>query len=244
MQEGHPIAILQSTELQWSTQPEETSLPATSETGVKGLQLRSFKTQGTDFTYNPSIMFTTTTTYADSSWIKMDTIIDVKRTLVVEFSFDDAANFNINPYIYLTLLPNTIKHYYSYNSNPAYRCFRPGPKMSFKHKKKRGKFLPYKITEFVGLRAKLYAIKKFDGEEEKKCKGVKRNVIRSKISFNDYKDVLFSGKEVLRTMNVIRSRQHSLSTEQVNKIALSANDGKRTIKSDKMQTFAHGYRTG
>ena len=77
------------------------------------------------------------------------------------------------------------------------------------------------ITEFVGLRAKLYAIKKFVGEEEKKCKGVKRNVIRNKISFNDYKDVLFSGKEVLRAMNVIRSRQHNLSTEQLNKMALS-----------------------
>jgi len=35
---------------------------------------------------------------------------------------------------------------------------------------------------------------------------------------------LFSGKEVLRTMNVIRSRQHNLSTEQVNKIALSTNN--------------------
>ena len=215
MQEGHPIAILQSTELQWSTQPEETSLPATSETGVKGLQLRSFKTQGTDFTYNPSIMFTTTTTYADSSWIKMDTIIDVKRTLVVEFSFDDAANFNINPYIYLTLLPNTIKHYYNYNSNPGYRCFRPGPKMSFKHKKKRGKFLPYKITEFVGLRAKLYAIKKFDGEEEKKCKGVKRGVVKKSISFEDFKKCLFSGRHQLRTMNIIRSHKHEIYTETI-----------------------------
>ena len=80
------------------------------------------------------------------------------------------------------------------------------------------------IEEFVGLLEKLYAIKKLDGEEEKKCKCVKRNVIRNKISFNDYKDVLFSGKEVLRTMNVIRSRQHNLSTEHVIKIALSAND--------------------
>jgi len=42
------------------------------------------------------------------------------------------------------------------------------------------------IEEFVGLRAKLCAIKKLDGEEEKKCKRVKRNVIRNKISFNDY----------------------------------------------------------
>ena len=97
-------------------------------------------------------------------------------------------------------------------------------------------------TEFVGLRAKLYAIKKFDGEEEKKCKGVKRIVITNKISFSDYKDVLFSGKEVLRTMNVIRSRQHTLSTEQVNKIALSANDDKRIIRPDKIQALAHGFQ--
>jgi len=40
------------------------------------------------------------------------------------------------------------------------------------------------IEEFVGLRAKLYAIKKLDGEEEKKCKGVKRNVIRRHFSKN------------------------------------------------------------
>jgi len=93
------------------------------------------------------------------------------------------------------------------------------------------------ITEFVDLRANLYAIKKLDGEEEKKCKGVKRNVIRNKISFSDYKDVLFSGNAVLRAMNVIRSRQHNLSTEQVNKIALSANDDIRIIKTDKIQTF-------
>jgi len=98
------------------------------------------------------------------------------------------------------------------------------------------------IEEFVGLRAKLYAIKKFDGEEEKKCKGVKRIVITNKISFSDYKDVLFSGKEVLRTMNVIRSRQHTLSTEQVNKIALSANDDKRIIRPDKIQALAHGFQ--
>ena len=98
--------------------------------------------------------------------------------------------------------------------------------------------------EFISLRAKLYAIKKLDCEEDKKCKGVKRNVIRNKISFNDYKGVLFSGKKVLRKMNVIRSHQHNLSTEQANKVAVSANDDKRIIGVDKIQTLAHGYRTG
>jgi len=42
-------------------------------------------------------------------------------------------------------------------------------------------------------------------------------------------------------MNVIRSRQHNLSTEQVNKIALSANDDKRITQPNKMQTLAHGF---
>jgi len=145
MQEGHPLAILQNLELQWSTQPEHTSLDTALAAGMKGLQLRSFKSQPTDFTYNPTIMFTlTTTTYSDSSWIKMDAIIDVKRTLVVEFDFDDACNFNINPYIDLTLKPHTIKHYYNYNSHPNYRSFRPGPRMTFKHKKKQGRFMPFK----------------------------------------------------------------------------------------------------
>ena len=80
------------------------------------------------------------------------------------------------------------------------------------------------IEEFVGLRAKLYAIKKLDGEEEKKCKGVKRGVVKKSISFEDFKECLLSGRQQLRTVNVIRSHKHEVSTEQVNKIALSVND--------------------
>ena len=38
------------------------------------------------------------------------------------------------------------------------------------------------IDEFVGLRAKLYSYKMFGGEEDKKCKGVKKSVIKKKIS--------------------------------------------------------------
>ena len=33
------------------------------------------------------------------------------------------------------------------------------------------------ITEFTGLRPKLYSYKMHEGKEEKKCKGVKKNVI-------------------------------------------------------------------
>ena len=44
------------------------------------------------------------------------------------------------------------------------------------------------IEEFVGLRAKLYSYKMLGRKKEaKKCKGVKKSVIKSSISFNDYK---------------------------------------------------------
>jgi len=38
--------------------------------------------------------------------------------------------------------------------------------------------------------------------------------------------------------------RHELFTESVNKIALSANDNKRIIQPDKIQTLDHGNRTG
>jgi len=75
-------------------------------------------------------------------------------------------------------------------------------------------------SEFCGLRAKLYASFTKDGEEEKRCKGVKKPVVSKSIHLEDYKRCLFAGKEEHRKMNVIRSREHELSTETVNKIAL------------------------
>ena len=46
------------------------------------------------------------------------------------------------------------------------------------------------IDEFVGLRAKLYSYKMFEGEESKKCKGVKRLVVKNSITHDDYKNCL------------------------------------------------------
>ena len=42
------------------------------------------------------------------------------------------------------------------------------------------------IVEFVGLRAKLYSYKMLDGSEDKKCKGVTKNVTKRNIQFDDY----------------------------------------------------------
>ena len=94
------------------------------------------------------------------------------------------------------------------------------------------------IDEFVGLRAKLYSYRMFEGEESKKCKGVKKSVVKKSISQEDYKNCLFTGKEQLRKMNVIASYKHEVYTEEVNKIALSADDDKRHLLEDGMHTLA------
>ena len=99
------------------------------------------------------------------------------------------------------------------------------------------------IAEFVGLRAKLYSYRVEDSYEEKKCKGVKKAVIKKTITFNDYKDCLFDNKPAMRKMNVIRSHLHTIFTETVNKIALSPFDDKRLMIT-KIHTLAYGHYKG
>ena len=97
------------------------------------------------------------------------------------------------------------------------------------------------IKEFVGLRSKLYSYKMDEGKENKKCKGVKKQVVEESITHEDYKTCLLTGKETLRKQNILRSYDHEVYTEEVNKIALSAEDDKRYILSDGMDTLAWGH---
>ena len=97
------------------------------------------------------------------------------------------------------------------------------------------------IKEFVGLRAKLYSFIMEDGKENKRCKGVKKQVVESSITHEDYKTCLRTGKEQLRKQNILRSYEHEVFTEEINKIALSALDDKRHILDDGIHTLAWGH---
>ena len=81
----------------------------------------------------------------------------------------------------------------------------------------------------------------FESEKSKKCKGVKKSVVKKSIAHEDYKKCLFTGKEQLRRMNIIRSYKHEVYTEEVNKIALSPDDDKRHILEDGAHTLALGH---
>ena len=98
------------------------------------------------------------------------------------------------------------------------------------------------IKEFVGLRAKLYSYQMDEGKENKRCKGIKKAVVEKSIRHEDYKTCLETGKEQLRKQNIIRSYEHTLYTEEVNKIALSATDDKRYLLKDSYDTLAWGHR--
>ena len=96
------------------------------------------------------------------------------------------------------------------------------------------------ITEFIGLRAKNYSFI-CDGEEHKRCKAIKKNVTKNDISHEDYRNCLFKNIQLRRKMNVFRSHLHDVYSEEVNKIALSANDDKRVVLKDGIHTLAHGH---
>ena len=49
------------------------------------------------------------------------------------------------------------------------------------------------MTEFMALRPKLYAYKTLGGSGDKKCKGVKKCVMKKMLDFKDYKQCLLAG---------------------------------------------------
>ena len=78
------------------------------------------------------------------------------------------------------------------------------------------------ITEFVTLR--------------QKC------VIKRMIKFNDYKNCLPKDEVVLKLQQRFISKRHDVYTESINKIALSNNDDKRIVSSDKITSYPYGYK--
>ncbi|MCG8403668.1 MAG: hypothetical protein MI923_00590, partial [Phycisphaerales bacterium] len=101
------------------------------------------------------------------------------------------------------------------------------------------------ITHFVGLRPKLYSFKIENCRRVlggsippiRKCKGIKKSVVKKKLDFDDYVQCLFSGEKQMRSMKIIRSENHDIYSKEVNKVALSNEDDKRLL-TGKVKTLA------
>jgi hypothetical protein len=96
---------------------------------------------------------------------------------------------------------------------------------------------------FAGLKAKMYSIKREDGDEIKKAKGVKMGVVKNTITHQDYIDCLFNDeKSVFRhDMNMFRNYHHVMYTITQHKVSLSIYDDKRYIL-DGVSSLAYGHK--
>ena len=97
------------------------------------------------------------------------------------------------------------------------------------------------IAEFATLRPKTYSFLAADGKEDKKAKGTKKCVIKKMIKFNDYKKCLLNDEVIFKSQQRFISKKHDVYTENINKIALSSNDDKRIVSSDKITSYPYGY---
>ena len=77
-------------------------------------------------------------------------------------------------------------------------------------------------------------------DEPKKCKGIKKCVVKKTFSFEDYKRCLSEGVSIHRSQMMFRLRKHKVRTLEVNKLALSREDDKR-VSIDGITSLAIGH---
>ena len=98
------------------------------------------------------------------------------------------------------------------------------------------------ITEFIGLRSKMYSYINDNQKGGKTAKGIKKNIIKKNIIHDDYKDTLFNNKQMMHKMKTIRSENHQLGSYEINKVSLSCFDDKRYIHEDGVTSYAYGHK--
>ena len=62
------------------------------------------------------------------------------------------------------------------------------------------------------------------------------------IKFNGYKNCLLKDKVILKSRQRFISKKHDVYTESINKIALSHNDDKSIVSSDKITSYPYRYK--
>ena len=97
------------------------------------------------------------------------------------------------------------------------------------------------VTEFVGLRSKMYSYTLDNKQTKRTAKGIKKNIIQNNLSHDNYKKVLLSGEQIHHSMKTIRSVNHQLNSYELNKISLSCFDDKRYIHENGITSFAYGH---
>ena len=90
------------------------------------------------------------------------------------------------------------------------------------------------VDEFVGLKSKMYSMKKIDDKECNTAKGVSIAT-----EFDKFKDILFNEKIIRHKMKRTESKKHKLGTYEIDKISLPCFNDKRYVLDDEIYTLAY-----
>ena len=183
-------------------------------------------------------------------------ILDLSKTLMYDFHYNYIKKKYGNKA--RLLFTDTDSLAYDIEADDVYQDFRNeidkfdnsdypvnSPYFDKTNKKMIGKFkdeatgIP--ITEFIGLRSKMYSYIKNNQKGGKTAKGIKKNVIKKDITHENYKNVLFNNEQMHHTMKTIRSQNHQLGSYEINKVSLSCFDDKRYILEDGITSYAYGH---
>ena len=96
------------------------------------------------------------------------------------------------------------------------------------------------VTEWVALRPKLYSFLTEDGEKQK-AKGLKKSMKNKSLRHENFLKCLRTGESQTRKQCLFRSRDHHIFTENMVKVALSANDDKRIVLENGIDTLSLGH---
>ena len=97
------------------------------------------------------------------------------------------------------------------------------------------------ISEFIGLKSKMYSYVKDNEKGGRTAKGIKKNVIKNNIRHKDYKNTLINNEQMHHKMKTIRNQRHQLGSYEINKVLLSCFDDKCYIHDNGMSSYAYGH---
>ena len=97
------------------------------------------------------------------------------------------------------------------------------------------------ITEFIGLKSKLYSMKFNDKSEKKAAKGLKKSVLKKHINHSHYKKVIDENKVFITKQRGFQSKDHKLQTVELKKMIFNSFDDKKYILDDGISTLSYGH---
>jgi len=183
------------------------------------------------------------------------TVLELSKLLMYEFYYNvlqhhfgekhiEIMYFDTDSYILkiktddLTKDLTTLKQHFDFSNYP-----KDNSLYSTENKKVPGKFKDElcgeEMIEFVGIRSKMYSYRTKE-DEVKKLKGITKSVVEKNIQFKDYINCIFNEETSKHKMRCLRSEDHEMYIEEINKISLNPFDDKRYILDDGIHTVAYG----